>query len=332
MKPVIVISGANGFLGRAVSRFFLKRGRLVTGLVRNRGGVVPGVKEVEWDALTLGDWVGELEGADLLLNLAGRSVNCRYHARNRAEIMLSRTEATRILGDAVALCANPPRLWINSSTATIYRHAEDRPQGEHDGDLGEGFSVEVAKAWEKAFFGARVPGEVRKVALRTALVLGNEAGTVFDYLWRLARLGLGGRMGTGGQMVSWIHLDDFCRVIAWLIEREEIEGVINAAAPEAVPNRGLMAAMREVAGRPFGLPAGRWMLELGAWALRTETELLLKSRWVIPGRLRAEGFPFRWPDLQGAVSDLALHRNRRRTVTPEKGPLARMKALSRHGS
>ena len=188
MKRRIVIAGANGFLGRELSRWFLDQGWEVVGLVRAGAAVVDGCRRAEWDGHVLGDWVGELDGAEVLVNLAGRSVNCRYTPGNRAEILESRTESTRILGDAVALEKRPPELWLNASTATIYRHAEDRPQGEAHGELGEGFSVDVGMAWEKAFFQARVPGRVRKVALRTSLVLAREPGTVFDYLWGLARL------------------------------------------------------------------------------------------------------------------------------------------------
>ncbi|NNC89301.1 MAG: TIGR01777 family protein [Akkermansiaceae bacterium] len=328
----IVIAGANGFLGRAAGRHLLEAGHEVVGLVRHAGGVAPGVREVAWDGATAGAWASELEDAGALINLAGRSVNCRYSARHRAEILASRVDSTRILGDAIALCRRGPELWINASTATVYRHAEDRPQGEYGGDIGEGFSVQVALAWEKAFFGARVPGKVRKVALRTSLVLGREKGTVFDYFWKIARYGLGGKMGGGRQMVSWIHAEDFCRLLEWVLRREDVEGILNVAAPGAVPNREFMATMRAAAGRRVGLPAARWMLEIGAWALRSESELLLKSRWVAPVRLENEGFRFRWPALPAAIADLAPAPKAAVAASPEKRPADRMKTLSRHVS
>lgn len=320
-KRRIVIAGANGFLGRELSRWFLDAGDEVIGLVRRGADVVAGCRRVEWDGHVLGDWGEALEGADALVNLAGRSVNCRYSPGNRAAILESRTASTRILGDAVSLAKDPPAVWLNASTATIYRDAIDEPQDEVEGDLGEGFSVEVALAWEKAFFGMRVPGQVRKVALRTALVLAREDGTVFDYLWTLTRCGLGGSMAGGDQRVSWIHVTDFCRAIHWLVQHDEFEGVVNVTAPGVVTNRTLMTGLRNAARVPFGLPATRWMLTIGAWILGSETELVTKSRWVMPRRLLNHGFRFRWPDLPGALGDLAPHHrqgaafSRKKTVT-----------------
>jgi uncharacterized protein (TIGR01777 family) len=301
----IVIAGANGFLGRSLSRHFLQEGWEVVGLVRPGRPVAEGCRRVEWDARVLAGWVEELEGAEVLVNLVGRSVNCRYNAANRAEILESRVESTRILGDAIALAARPPALWINSSTATIYRHAEDWAQDEVAGELGTGFSVEVATEWEKAFFRARVPGCVRKVAVRSALVLARERGTVFDYFWKLTRCGLGGAMAGGSQKVSWIHIEDYCRALAWMAGHDDLQGVVNLAAPRAVTNREMMREFRARAGMPLGLPAARWMLELGAAILGSESELLLKSRWVVPTRLLKHGFRFRWPGFQAALEDLA---------------------------
>lgn len=321
MNKTIVIAGANGFIGRYLSCYLLARGDRVTALVRRPGTAVPGTREVLWDGATLGDWAGELDGTQALVNLAGRSVNCRYHARNQAEIFESRTASTHILGDALALAQDPPEVWINSSTGTIYRHAEDGPQDEYHGELGRGFSVEVAKAWEKAFFGARVPGGVRKVALRTALVLANEPGTVFDYFRKIARLGLGGRMGDGRQRVSWVHIGDFCRAVAWILEREDFEGVANVAAPEVPTNGEFMARMREVTGMPFGLPAAKWMLALGTWALRTESELVLKSRWVQSARLGRAGFRYRWGTLRACLADLAPGQALAEAPVPRKNVL-----------
>ncbi len=299
----LVITGANGFLGLFLGRWFVARGWEVVGLTRG-GEVADGVKKVVWDGKGMGEWTEELDGAEVLVNLAGKSVNCRYHQKNKAAIFSSRLASTAILGEAIMNCDSPPRLWLNSSTATIYRHAEDRPQDEEEGEIGSGFSVEVAKAWEKAFFEAEVPAGVKKVALRTAIVLGNEDGTVFDYLRTIAKLGLGGRMGGGRQMMSWIHVDDFCRVVEWMIQREELRDFYNVSAPNPMKNAEVMRMFREMVGRRFGLPAARWMLELGTFVMRTETELVLKSRWVVPRRLEEEGFVFEWPDLDSALEDL----------------------------
>lgn len=304
----IVITGANGFLGSALSQWLSEEYEVV-GLVRNPPSGREGYfRPVIWDGHSFGDWVAELEGASGLINLAGRSVNCRYDQKHRDEILRSRVESTAMLGKAIASCANPPSVWINSSTATIYRHAMDRPQDERTGEMGEGFSVEVATAWEESFFAAQVPGEVRKIAIRTAIVLGNHSGTILSYFRRLAHYWLGGKMGSGRQMVSWIHVEDFCRAIAWLLSSERFDGIANVAAPQAVTNAELMRAVRDGEGRSWGLPAARWMLELGAWALRTETELILKSRWVVPTRLEEAGFAFKWSNLREALAHLSESR------------------------
>ncbi|MGJ8694993.1 MAG: TIGR01777 family oxidoreductase [Verrucomicrobiaceae bacterium] len=304
MKKV-VIAGANGFLGRYLSRWFLDRDWEVVGLSRN-AGVIEGVVDRRWDAVNPGDWQGDLEGAEVLVNLAGRSVNCRYGEQNRKLILESRVVSTRVLGEAIAGCRCPPKFWLNSSTATIYRHAEDRAQDEVSGEIGSGFSVGIANAWEEAFFQSVVPGEVRKVAMRTAMVIANEPGTVYDYLATLSRWWLGGTMGSGHQRVSWIHVEDFCRVVDWLISNHESEGIYNVVAPTAQTNREVMEVFRKVEGRRWGLPASKLMLEAGAFLLRTETEMVLKSRWVVPGRLEKGGFVFRWPELGPALMDLKV--------------------------
>lgn len=194
MMKKMIVTGANGFLGKELSRWFSDLGWEVIGLTR-RSERLSHAKAVQWDGRSPGDWMKEFEGADVVVNLAGRSVNCRYHQKNREEIFSSRLESTKVLGDAIGRCENPPKFWLNSSTATIYRHAEDRPMDEENGELGSGFSVEVAKAWEKTFFDCDLPDGVRRVALRSAIVLANEKGTVFDYLRTIARMGLGGAWG-----------------------------------------------------------------------------------------------------------------------------------------
>lgn len=304
MNPQIVIFGANGFLGRYLARHYERQGREVVRVVRRKGAERGDGMVLEWDGATLGPWALALEGADRVINLAGRSVNCRYDEANRREIMESRTAATRIIGEAIAGCRVPPKLWMNASTATWYRHAEDRPQDEWTGEPGEGFSCEVARAWEEAFFAARVPGGTRKAALRIGMVLANEENTVFDVLRHLTRRVLGGTMGGGGQRVSWIHMDDLLGAIDFIAADPLLDGVFNITAPEFPTNRGLMRAFREQQGVPCGLPAARWMLELGARVMKTETELVLKSRWADPLRLREAGFRWRWPELSGALADL----------------------------
>ncbi|MFC5049767.1 TIGR01777 family oxidoreductase [Rubritalea spongiae] len=296
MKTIVIVA-ANGFLGRVLSRYFLQQGWNVVGIAREPYDLIDGVDFVYWDGKQLGEWAEALEWVDVLVNLAGRSVNCRYGERNKKAIMDSRVGTTHLLGEAVRGCKNPPKVWINSSTATIYRHAEDRPQGDADGEIGTGFSVEVAKAWEKAFMQQNVEG-VRQVALRTAIVISEEAETVWTVLQGLARYNLGGKMGKGTQRVSWITDNDFARAVEWIALKDSASGTYNVAAPHPVTNTAFMRLVRESVGKRFGIASNRWMLELGAFVRRTEIELILKSRWVIPTRLLEEGFTFEYPTIE----------------------------------
>jgi len=308
-RPRLILPGGGGFLGRIVTSALLARDWDIIVLTRHPERVSGPARAVQWDGQTLDTWARELEGAAAVLNLVGRSVNCRYHAANRGAIMNSRIESTRILGQAIAGCRNPPPVWLNSSTATIYRHSMDRPMDEATGEIGatpeamDAFSIEVARAWEQEFDAASVPA-TRKVALRTAMVFGLGTGGVFAVLRQLTRWGMGGSMAGGRQMVSWIHEEDFCRAIAWLIGRPDFGGVVNLAAPHPVTNAEMMQLFRRLCRVPFGLPATRWMLEAGTFLLRTESELVVKSRYVVPGRLLAAGFEFRFSRLQEALANL----------------------------
>lgn len=304
MNPIIVIFGANGFLGRYLCRHFARQGREVVCVARNRHGWSGDGMLLEWDGNHSGPWELALEGAEAVINLAGRSVNCRYNDVAKREIIESRVDSTRAIGRAVARCKVPPKVWLNASTATWYRHAEDVPQDEWSGDPGDGFSCEVAQAWEHAFYSAMVPAETRKVALRIGMVLANESGTVFDVLNRLTRLGLGGKMGSGKQRITWIHMEDFLRAVDFVIGEPFLSGSVNVSAPDFPTNREWMEIFRNTAGMPLGLPASRWMLEIGARIMRTETELVLKSRWAAPIRLHDEGFRWRHSHAADAVLDL----------------------------
>jgi uncharacterized protein (TIGR01777 family) len=300
MGKRVVLAGGSGFLGEALGRRYLAEGYDVTTISRH-APAWQGSKFLPWDGKTLGGWAQALEGADLLVNLAGKSVDCRYNERNRKDILSSRVDSTRVLGEAIEDAKLPPKVWFNSSTATIYRHAEDRPMDEATGEIGSGFSVEVATQWEEAFWASNTP-KTRKTALRTALVLGKGAG-VLSPLYRLARLGLGGTQGSGRQMFSWVHEEDFFRILRFM-EEKTMEGTVNCTAPGPVMNREWMAALRKALKVPFGLPAPRFLLELGTFLLRTESELVLKSRWVIPTRLLQAGFKFKYPTLPEALADL----------------------------
>jgi len=293
----IVIAGAGGFMGRYFAERFRADGDTVVTV--GRAG-----SDVAW-----GDTAAlerALDGADLLINLAGKSVNCRYTEKNRAAIFSSRLLTTGELGRAVEAVDAPPSLWLNASTATIYRHADDRPMTDDDGQIGSGFSVNVATSWEREFFAHARPG-VRQAALRLAIVLGD--GSALTPLLALARLGLGGtqhggKTRGGRQMFSWIHIDDVYRAIRFIQNDTSIDGPVNVSAPNPVENRELMATLRRVVGAKVGLPLRRWMLEVGSFAIGSESELLLKSRWVLPTRLQAEGFEFEHPTLEGAVREI----------------------------
>lgn len=265
---------------------------------------------VQWDGRTLGEWTKEIDGAFAVINLTGRSVNCRYNARNRREILESRVLSTRVVGEAIGRCVNPPAVWLNASTATIYKHSIDMPMDEDaamaaTADAKDEFSVEVAMAWEKALFEANTPGK-RKVALRISMVLVDEPGSVFPVLRGLVRRGLGGAQAGGKQYVSWIHAEDFCRAIEWVLAHDEVSGGINVAAPNPITNGEMMGVLRRVCGMRIGLPATRWMMEVGAFFMRTETELMLKSRRVVPGKLLAGGFEFRFPQFEPAARELEM--------------------------
>lgn len=290
-------------------------------VVLSRGAAAgTGWRVVPWDGRTLGDWAAEIDGADVVINLAGRSVNCRYHTKNRREIMDSRLDSTRIIGRAIAQAARPPAIWLQASTATIYAHRFDAPNDEATGILGGNepdapdtwrFSIEVATAWERACDEAVTPG-TRKVLMRSAMVMSPDRGGIFDTLYRLVRRGLGGPAASGRQYVSWVHDRDFIAAVRFLIARNDLAGPVNIASPNPIPYAEFMRILRRAAGVPIGLPATRWMLEIGAFLMRTDTELLLKSRRVVPGRLLAAGFGFAFPDWPTAAADLC---RRRRTAT-----------------
>ncbi len=318
MSERVVVAGASGFIGRFLAEHYRAAGATV--LLVGRDGA-----DARWGDRTA--LRRAVTGADVLINLAGKSVDCRYGDANRAEIFRSRLETTRALREAVAASDAPPPVWFNASTATIYRHAEDRPMTESTGELGTGFSVNVARAWEAEFFDGELPG-TRRVALRMAIVLGD--GSALVPLLRLARFGLGGpqldgrwfattarrnagtfhefRARGGRQRFSWVHIRDVLGAVEFLRAHPELDGPVNIAAPEPVDNRTMMAALRRVLGVPAGLPAPRWMLEVGSAAIRTETELVLKSRWVLPERLLAAGYVFAYPELEPALRDILAER------------------------
>lgn len=324
----IVIPGGSGQIGTLLARAFAADGHEVVVLSRNPAKAPWRV--VAWDGETVGGWAAEMDGADVVINLAGRSVNCRYNAANRRLIKESRVNSTRAVGQAIARAVRPPRVWLQASTATIYAHRYDAPNDEATGILGGAeadvpdtwrFSIDVARSWEQAAEEAVVP-QTRKVLLRSAMTMSPDPGGVFDVLLGLVRWGLGGVSGDGRQYVSWIHDQDFVRAVYWLIDHPELAGSVNLASPNPVPNAEFMGTLRAAWGIGFGLPATKWMLEIGAFLMRTESELVLKSRRVVPGRLLQSGFVFQFPTWTEAAADLCRRWREARHVHLNSGVIA----------
>jgi NAD dependent epimerase/dehydratase family enzyme len=357
----IVIAGGTGFIGQALARYFGKDNHVVilsrktvnghnnsysNKLLKASDGY--NITYWRWDGRNVEKhWMNEIEGCDIVINLAGRSVNCRYNERNKQEILNSRVQATHTLGEAIRKATVPPKLWINAASATIYRHATDRAQDEETGEISEwrkdnmpysfldrlrfrckkakarlaygkdseqykaldkDFSVFICRHWEQGFFEERTPF-TRKVALRAAITLG--AGGVMVPYFNLLKTGLGGYQGNGQQLYSWVHEEDLCRLVEWCYEQKEAEGIYNCAAPNPVTNAAFMSILRKATGHKFGLPAFTWMLEMGAFLIGTETELVLKSRWVMPGRLLRSGFRFNYTLPEEAIKAVVEQTPRR---------------------
>lgn len=286
----VIITGGTGFLGEALATHLSKEYRVIV-LTRQHRLNEKKIEYVRWDGQHLGYWTSALEGAFSVINLAGKSVDCRYNLENKQAIYNSRLDSTYIIGKAIEQCKIKPKVWINAASATIYRHSLDDPMTEDNGAYGTGFSVDVCKKWETCFFSFNHRG-VRQIALRTAIVLGKSGG-VMTPLRNLVKLGLGGKQGRGNQLFSWIHVDDFCRATRFLMENESSSGVYNIAAPNPITNKTFMKSLRKQLKIPFGLPIPKWLLELGAKIIKTETELILKSRFVVPKKLLLAGFHFR---------------------------------------
>jgi uncharacterized protein len=301
----LIIAGGTGFLGTLLTQYFRKKFDRITLLTRHAKPQEGNIHYVEWDGRQPGPWMYQVDGADVLINLTGKSVHCRYTAKNKKEILESRTESTLILGAAAIMAKEAPKLWINSSSATIYRDARDRPMTETNGELGLDFSPQVCKQWEELFFSIPL-AHTRKIALRTSLVLG-ENGGAYPVFRKLSRLGFGGKAGDGQQKISWIHAVDFVRAIDHFLHHPHSEGVYNCTSPHPLPNAEFMKTLRSALRMPIGLPASERLLRIAGRLIGTEPELLLKSRWVLPARLEAEGFHFSYPTLQMALQNLTHH-------------------------
>ncbi|MFF0013282.1 TIGR01777 family oxidoreductase [Streptomyces sp. NPDC005374] len=319
----VVLPGGTGQVGMILDRALTAAGHEVTVVTRRPVRA----HDIGWDGATLGHWAAAIDGCDVVINLAGRSVSCRYTAENLQAMMDSRVDSARVVGEAIAAAARPPRVWLQMSTATVYAHRFDAAHDEATGMIGGSeagvpdywaYSVEIAKNWERAQAEAPTPA-TRKVALRSAMVMSPDRGGVFDVLSRLARFGLGGPVAGGAQYVSWIHDEDFVRAVEFLISRDDLEGPVNLASPGPLPHRDFMRALRTAWGVPVGLPATRWMAEVGAYALRSDTELLLKSRRVVPGRLHAAGFAFAYSEWERAAASLVQRARLLRAASSRAG-------------
>lgn len=296
----IVIAGGSGFMGQALAAFYAQQQYEVVVLSRKERETKKGCRFVYWDGATEGNWCKELDNAQILVNLSGKSVNCRYNEKNKKAIFDSRLNSTLVLGNYLTSHKTAIKVWMNAASATIYRHSLDKPMTESSGEMGTGFSVEVCKAWEKTFFEFEIPG-IRMVALRTSIVLGENGGVMVPFK-RLARFGMGGSMGKGNQRFSWIHITDFCRIVSFVENNEQLSGAINAASPHPETNKELMRLLRKkYAPLGLGMPQPLWLLKFGAWLIRTEIELMVKSRYVIPERLLQEGFTFEYSALDKAL-------------------------------
>lgn len=303
MYNKIIITGGNGFLGTSLAKHFSGTTKEIVLLARREGSFnQTNVRWVKWDGKNLGTWTSELEGANVLINLAGRSVDCRYTEKNKKEIYDSRLLSTNILGVALKQCTHPPSVWINASSATIYCASYDKLMTEQNGEIGSDFSMDVCKQWENAFKQHEITG-VRKTILRTSIALGRDGGALIP-LKNLVKAGVGGKQGAGNQFFSWIHIRDFCRIVDWMIENKNASGEYNVAAPNPVTNKVFMNTLRSAMRIPFGMNLPVWLLTLGAIFIRTQTELILKSRKVYPKRLLDEGFIFEFPEIKIALDNL----------------------------
>lgn len=298
----LIIAAGTGFLGQVLTNHFKDKFEEIIILTRGKSKINDTIKYVNWNAKTFSGWEKELENASVLINLTGKSVDCRYTKKNKKEILLSRIESTKILNKAVTQCTNPPKHWLNSSTATIYRFSLDKEMDERNGEIGNDFSMNVAQSWEKAFFKTETPNTL-KTALRTSIVLGKNGGAYVP-LKTLAKLGFGGKQGKGNQFISWIHEKDFARAIDFIIEKE-ITGVINVVSSKPITNKDFMTILRKSVGTLFGVPINEPLLKIGSIIIKTESELVLKSRNVIPKRLLENGFQFKFDSLEKALKNLA---------------------------
>ncbi|HWK98341.1 MAG TPA: TIGR01777 family oxidoreductase [Parapedobacter sp.] len=303
MRGKIVIAGGTGALGTLLSNAYTEQGREVVVLGRSGADVSGKAKHVHWNGHTISDWAGELEGATAVVNLAGRSIDTRFTAKHKREIVESRVMSTAVIGEAISHCRHPPAVWVNAGGISIYTPSA-AIRTEHDLPEGTDFLAQVSQQWETAFANAATP-MTRKVQLRIGAVLLSEGG-MLGPLVKLTKLGLGGTVGHGDQYVSWIHGDDFVKLVDWLIQNGHISGVVHASSPNPVTNADFMQALRKRVGAPVGIPTPAWAVRLGAWFIGTEPQLALDGRRVVSHVLEEAGFQFDFPEIQDALHHLML--------------------------
>jgi len=313
----IVLPGGSGQVGQMLARYFQERGHRVA--VLTRGPYAAPWQTIYWDGEHPGPWIEALEGADVCIHLAGRSMNCRQTTENRQVIYTSRIRSTRLLHQIIAGLADPPKVWMNASASAIQTRIpgpdgadlplqEERLEADHEAmdvpwTTGRDFTARVARDWEAAFFEAEMP-RTRRVALRTGVVFSPVPGNVFHVFSNLVRISLGGAQGSGRQFVPWIHETDYARAVEFLIEREDLDGPFHLAAPNPLPNRDFMAALREAWEMPNGIPAPAFAVRLGAWLMGSNADLVLESCRAVPRRLMEAGFEFLFPEWPDAAEDL----------------------------
>ncbi|HVD99936.1 MAG TPA: TIGR01777 family oxidoreductase [Cytophagaceae bacterium] len=304
MYNKIILAGGTGFIGDFLQEYFRDKAKEIVVLTRSQARREGNITYHTWDGKTLGTWKDQLEGAEMLINLSGKSVNCRYTEENKQAIFDSRTQSTHVLGEAVKQLKHPPVVWFNAASATIYRHAEDRPNDEFNGEYHNDFSVQVCKRWEESFEAIKLSA-TRKIILRIAIVLGKKDGVVKRFK-TLTQFGLGGKQGSGEQYFSWIHEQDLAGIMEFLYQHSELEGIFNCSSPNPVKNKTMMSIYRKILKPILAIHSPAWLLKLGAGMIGTETELLLKSRWVLPKRLQEAGYEFKYLKLEDALEDILL--------------------------
>jgi uncharacterized protein (TIGR01777 family) len=301
MNKRIILAGGSGFLGNALGEYFGTRDYEIIVLTRSQSKTTGQAQHITWDGQTLGEWASWFDEAEAVINLTGKSVNCRYTSSNRQEIIASRINSVNVITQAIQQCRTPPNVWVQAGSLAIYGDTGDRICDEA-APHGQGFPVETCELWEQAFNASELPN-IRKVLLRTGFALGRNGGALKP-LTDLTKLFLGGTAGTGRQYISWLHMEDLNRMFEWSVERPDVEGIFNATGPNPVTNAQFMRTLRHVMHRPWSPPIPNFAVRFGSLLMQTEADLVLKGRRCLPQRLVEKGFAFKYSELANALRDL----------------------------